>query len=884
MENENTYTIDNGEKPDFLNRIQKFFPLLSFVLGTLTMLAVLYAARRIGNDSYAFFSSGDDFKTVSDIRMLARNFINGESLWYSFSVCMGSNISLLLANDFFSPFNLLYIIFYNADICLVAALAFSLKVGTASMFFQLFSSKGLKIKNFYSVIFALLYATCGFSVKYPIFNNFWAEAVYILPIVALGIVLAVRERKYFVLIVGYSFAFISNFYTGFIIGVFSFVFFFLYLFLGKTDLAKNRIIQIVKYICSVFISILISAFAWVPTLYCILKYYPADSLTQYPISINFADVLSCLFWGVSNSSNRMPHVNCGVLSVLVFVLFFINKNIEKKIKIIVGSLTAFGFLCFLVPPFYAFIHAFDRPTGFDFRFSFVFSFIVCAASCYAMGKIEEINTKWLCVCSGSMIVFLILIRLFNQKDAFHSIGDKNVYFVGNLFFVLLWSLMLFYKKAQKKLYVFAGMLIIALVEIISDGYLKHKEYTLIPKTVFDSWSYYMSEVASDVENDDSFYRINFQNDINANSGLYWGFNSMNYFQTSEISYVRDTLFRLGFVENEHVIHSTGLTPLSEMLFGIKYNYTGDDLYEDVYKIPSPLTKEENEYYISTGFMVDEALKDLEFDGFNAFENNNETCLAASGVGDVFKSVPTDYLSYLEEGIEIDVSEDELFVLKTTDSNDPTLYFLIDGYNEAPKYVQFQKNYNPFYINYYLQGAENIMFLDPLKSDSSLSYSPVLKMKKDETDGKNFIIVKSYEDEGFGYGLDDISFYELDYDNLKLAYNNLKDEPFVIEESAEGYLKGRVEVVSDKKLLYISVPFIDGWNATVNGENKEIIPVLNRSFIGIMLPGEGVYDIELKFECPYLKAGAVLSIAGLILGLMCLYFEEIKNKMFKKRES
>ncbi len=863
--------------------LKKFYGIISFVLGALVMAIVLYSVGRIGNSSNSFFTYGDDFKTASNIRMCARNILEGENLWYSFSVCFGSNTSLLLAYDFFSPFNLLYIIFFNADICLITAAVFILKTGTASLTFQVFASKCLKIKNSYSIIFAVFYSSCGFALKHAIYNNFWADALYILPLVALGIYLAVKENRHFLLIVSYILAFITNFYMGYIIGVFSFAFFFLLLFLDSESEKKDYAKKIIKYLISCFVSILTASFVWVPTLYTIIRYSSKESFVHYPIMIDIKDFIVCLFWGVSNSANTMPHINCGVLTLIASFLFFANKKIGYKKKIIAGSLIAFCVLCSLVLPFYTFIHAFDRPAGFDFRFSYVLSFILCSAASLALKDIQEIKIIPLVIFSFVAEVFVFYVGLFAKFDVLYSVGNQKLFMFGNAVLIVLWTFVLIVLKKHKLSALWAFLLItLTLAETISDGYLKEFYNPLINKNVFNSWSYYMSEVANENYVND-FYRINYRNDINANSGSYWGYNSISYFGSNDVDATRITAQKLGLLSGEHVLHSTGVNPFIEILLGVKYNYSGDDLYANVTAVPSPLIKEDNEYYISFGYMVDEEAKDLILEGYNSFENSNLTAEALCKADDIFVSVSPEYLSYSENGLSI-LETDYGFAFLTEDCEEPSLYFLVDRYNDYPMYIQFEKDTNPFKIYIYIYGMDNLMFLDPVKNDSTLTYSPMIQMSFDDTMNKYFVKLVSYEEEGYVYNLSDINIYYLNNDNLNSVYDSLSKEPFVVEEYKNGYIKGHVDVEGERRLLYLSLPYIDGWTAYVNGQESEIVPVLNRSFIGIELPDKGNYEIELKFKCPYLMTGLCMSLIGMILSVATLYFEIIKPRFSRKSQS
>lgn len=82
----------------------------------------------------------------------------------------------------------------------------------------------------------------------------------------------------------------------------------------------------------------------------------------------------------------------------------------------------------------------------------------------------------------------------------------------------------------------------------------------------------------------------------------------------------------------------------------------------------------------------------------------------------------------------------------------------------------------------------------------------------------------------------------------------------------------------ERLVYFSVPNDNGWTAYINGEQTEIYNV-NGGFMGLIVPA-GEAEIELRFETPGLKIGALVSIAS-IFGLAIYALAEPIIKKRKK---
>ena len=73
-------------------------------------------------------------------------------------------------------------------------------------------------------------------------------------------------------------------------------------------------------------------------------------------------------------------------------------------------------------------------------------------------------------------------------------------------------------------------------------------------------------------------------------------------------------------------------------------------------------------------------------------------------------------------------------------------------------------------------------------------------------------------------------------------------------------------VDKEKLLVLTIPYSKGWTAYVDGKEYETEKV-NYMYTGIFLE-EGEHEIRLSYCTPGIKAGAVVSLIG-VLGLLII---------------
>lgn len=90
-------------------------------------------------------------------------------------------------------------------------------------------------------------------------------------------------------------------------------------------------------------------------------------------------------------------------------------------------------------------------------------------------------------------------------------------------------------------------------------------------------------------------------------------------------------------------------------------------------------------------------------------------------------------------------------------------------------------------------------------------------------------------------------------------------------------------LSEPKLLLMTIPYSDGWSATVDGEPTELIRA-NISYMGLMLDA-GEHEIELHYRTPYKRVGGLISAVGVALfAVSIVAFEVCRKRRIRKERS
>jgi uncharacterized membrane protein YfhO len=83
----------------------------------------------------------------------------------------------------------------------------------------------------------------------------------------------------------------------------------------------------------------------------------------------------------------------------------------------------------------------------------------------------------------------------------------------------------------------------------------------------------------------------------------------------------------------------------------------------------------------------------------------------------------------------------------------------------------------------------------------------------------------------------------------------------IRAHSQNHISGTI-TVSQKKLMFLSIPFDRGWSARIDGKDATLLR-LNAGFMGLILE-PGSHTISLEFQPPYLVAGAGISLMSIVV--------------------
>ncbi len=807
------------------------------------------------------------------------NFYSSFPNYINYSNFLGSNSSFVFSYSCFSPFNILFYIFRSFDDNFVTIIVYSLKIAFAGMSFQLFSEKVLKNSNISSIIISLFYSFSSFSVVYGINNIMFLDSLIILPILIWGLLKCMDDGKRVLMIIAYSLLFITQFHIGYMIGVFTFLFVLLYIFIYKFDNGdsfKKKLNVLLNYLIGVIISIMLSAFSWTPTLFYIL----ANRLSSNSSEVVFPSLLQILnsfFWGMGYSvRGECGYVYCGIIVFVLTIAFLIDKNIQKKLKIFGIALVCFVLICMIFEPMNLFMHAFDNPDFCYFRYSFLISFCACSMASIYIRDFNEIRLRIVKLASLIAIVFYLIMQLVYSnvysKNSTDLILNSNFGFIINISFISIWILLLaLYNKNIKKIWLyFLG--VISALEVCSNAIfiLDNDNYN---NKYISEYKNCVNVLINTIKSEDSdLYRIVSQNTEFLNLDSYFDYAGISDFGSGEKKGIRQLMSNIGFETSPRVIDDTEYNPVSNAILGVKYvlyynNETGE------FAINS------TDDFVGMSYIASSDLIYYETSSRNAFENLNCIFNAISGLDEeCFEIVDSDDIEYICSNTYFNDTNGQICISPLGDDG----YFKIEVSNSDNKYdeiyMQFEKDEpSREYGDYKVLNAENVGYAS---FGTSSSVSATYKMGFDESSNKYVIFLKPVNGITSDFLCDSINVYGFDRSVFDKQCEIISQKSMDIEEWDNGYLRGKISTGEGSRLLFFSIPYDPGWKAYANGTEVETVRLIDGNFLGLFVPVKDECEITLKYECPGLKIGILVSICGL-LALASVVFENRIKELGKR---
>lgn len=868
------------EKSGTFGILKEYWPqfLLAFLFPALTVLAAfaITGCHPFGDRTIL---TVDLYHQYCPFLVAFRNkVLSGQSLFYSWNDGLGQEYYAAYANYAASPLNIFSLFFTAKTMPVFIMFVTCFRAGLASTFMLMFLSANdnKRIDNI-TVVFSSSYALCGWFISF-FWNIMWCDAVVLLPLIALGLRKLLLEHKYGLYIVSLAIAIVSNYYAGYFLCLFMVLFapaYYLCLFSCEKPKGdpgrlcfKTFIGAAVRFAFSSILAAGTSAALTVPT-YLILKNCSATGDTlkpDYSLQNNLFDFFGRLMVAANpNIRDGMANVYSGIVIVLLLPLFFMlpkRTGIKVKHKIVFGTLLAVMYLSLTNRTLNFIWHGFHFPNQIPYRESFLMSFLLVFIGFLTIRRIRSLGVKYVTGAVLSSAAFLVLYEKFGtgnegylqigvtllfliiQGAALHTVSNINVRKSEFFLETLLTVTMMFEMFA-------ASLISIGLVA-------KHEGFTS-----YSPYGRNYRDVASyvnDVEGSEG--HMNFErselypNNICDLQSLYNVKGLSIFSSTARESFVK-YMRNYGFHNNNiNGLRNAGLTRVTATLLNVRNLVEIDKtqsvpaLFEQEYK-GKVVSSWANKDALSVGFMTDPGVIDYAPDydkNIDVFDKTN-AWVRSMGADNVYK--PVTLITGETSGLNT-VDRESQALAFTVSNNTPNNEY---SFNVTIEDADIGSDIY-LYANSKKGGSVTVECGDTTRKFEIRSYqiitcgvfdgTPIhVYVKYSESPSSNITL--------YGYQLD-----RAGYDNMLEKFS---DEQLNVTKYDTTSIEGHIDVKEDG-LLFLSIPYAEGWTAVVDGKETEIVPIQD-ALMGIRL-SQGSHDVALKYTPAGFKAGLLISAASVVM--------------------
>jgi len=837
-----------------LKRDQIKLSLASFFL-PVALALIVFAVTDIYPFGERTFMRVDMALQYSSFLSYLSSILHGKNdLFYSFSMNGGSNFFFLNAYYLTNPINYLMTFFSRQQLPYALSWLILLRFGLCGLTSGWYFRSLGKIQ-WRSLIFSTSYAFIAYTMINAE-NYFFVDGVIFLPLVLLGIERLMRNHSILTYVLTLAATLITQFYMGFMICIFAVIYFLFRWFLeNQGGITYAGLKKVGEFITASLLGGMISALVLIPVAKALSgsPKFSDPGLLKLELNFPLIDLLSKNVWGAYNSHEfkvGLPAIYSGTLVTLLTILFFFNRRISVREKLLSAGVLLILIASFQVSGLNYFWHGLAEPAWWPYRYSFIFSFWLIRLAWRCAEEFSGITKQHLAIAVllGACSLLFVFLKGFHYLDSV-KIGSEFALF-------LALSALILYLIQHQDLPVKKPILL--LIPILAFFSLGLNSWAILDSNTAESlpiapYQEHVSKVESLLnqisEADQGIFRIENQDKRNYNDPMMFNYAGLSHYSSTANMQELKLLSRIGLQQLWYwTDYHRSLPVASESLMGVKYLLGAEEKTGKPY--PRDFTAgnyyaSQNPYALPLSFLVPQKIiRPIEFqDDIFIYLNRIFRSLSNSEFGDIFSPVPA---------IKKDNADGSTVWTLEAETNDAIYMYRFDALNQADIY---QLNGKP------LPAIEEEFHHGPYRF-GSLSEGDQLK-----------ITVLPGEDVPADVQRD---FYSEDLSVLQKYVSAIQEQAVPLEMVSSSHLRGSYTAVNEGDYLFFSIPFSEGWQVTIDDASQIAIPGPNDLLAVRTIPG--THQFSLRFTPPGFSTGVRLSLAGLIvLAALCLLKKKSAGK-------
>ncbi|MCH5203745.1 MAG: YfhO family protein [Oscillospiraceae bacterium] len=790
-----------------------------------------------------------------------RDVLSGkESLFYNWSGSLSGSFYGTFAYYIASPFDLIVLLFPRENITEGILTMLLAKIGCIGLTTSIFLRKHRRYSEYTSALFSVIFALSGYMTANTI-NPMWLDAVIALPIITMGIERICKKRGFLLYTLSLFFAIIANYYTGYMLCVFSGLYF-IYFISSRKITRRKRKIGI--FALSSASAAMMSGFMIIPAFLPLFEGKLDGGLDrlEFRESFNLLDALLKFFPTVYDTQRYggLPFIYCGLFALIFAIAYFFCEKIALRERAAGGILCGFLLFSMYFKPLDNLWHGGRAPVWFDHRYSFLLIFMLIILGANAFESIKNVRARHI----GS--AFFILLGVLLVSNGFRSREFMNAQYIMLFSLILLAAAgaaaVMAKNNAKKPARFFVFGLVCLELFANTNSYISdiNGNFGYQPRDSYVLQISEMREIADEIRAKDSgLYRMEktFHRAFNDNigAGIYGVSFSSSVYNANVLRMMRE----MGFGQYDWHTRYNGSTMLTDDIFGIKYimsKNSGQVPYDEkdgiVYK---------NSDALPLMFLADEGIIGSAFLNLTVFDYQQFLASRLSGENEEIFTEIFDY----DQSFKNLTKSGTHFTKRDTSSDGAAMYTF-----SAPKsgalytYIPTEWEHtcalyvNGVYLRNYFNGFDyNTAYLG------------------DFSEGEEICVeIKVYYDDAY---FSDPIFCILD--KTALESFTAKFPRNTVRKTGSCSLEVSLDAESDCA-LFTTIPYERGWSAYIDGKKCEIYTAVNDTLMCIKVP-EGKHTITLSFVPDGFVIGLVITACGALLFAGMLLARRRKPKIKKR---
>lgn len=740
-----------------------------------------------------------------------------------------------------------------------------------------------------TLIGALIYAFSGYILHTAVKHPFFIIPMIFLPLSVIGLERALAGKRLTLLIAMVFFTALNGFYFFYMNTIFLVIYAVVWVFVknGKRSLRKT-FVAAGRCVFSYLTGTLMAAVLFVPAIAAYVSSSRSESSFSpgnlFVFSLNRYNAIFTRLIGPPRITwDYLGMVSLVFLALVAFFLCFRKMDGVLKVNIIIWT------VLMLIPFGGYMMNGFSYVSG---RFLYLVTFLYAAGTVYALPELLRLGRKKMLVCAGASLLYLLAVL-------FSSDVDKLYGWFG--FIMLVVTLLILAVREVRRVpanVVLAVLAAVTAFNIIGNGWFlfsgRGQGYVEEFVDSGEAGSMLASTPEAEIPlcGEGEFYRTDASVKTTENAAVVNGnYSVSSYFSISNPNRIR-YLLELddgGVLDSMFKIDGLDGRTFLETLASVRY-YTVEADREDTVPHGYRFIKEfkrggkfyklyENNYFLPLGITFDSYVREQDQQKEDQQEGELPEGLRKQGA-----MLQTVFLEKEVEGVEekAEIPEPELSGIPYQIGESKGIEVREDGTVRIKKknavltlvFEETEKGELYVSLNDFQITRKNRTYCDiTVKADGTKKTIRALTNEwnwyfgRDEylfnlglsSDKRTMCTIK-FECQG-EFDLTGLKLYTQKMGHYGKDIWNRKEDTLENLSIRKNRVSGTISL-GEKKLLFLSIPYSEGWHAEVDGKQAELLRA-DTAYMALAVE-EGNHSIQLFYQTPYIRTGGLLTIAGFLV--------------------